>query len=121
MICFKHECSNARQRKLNPHRDHDQSHEARDRIVHEAATAPSKIWACQFLGNPAALMLASQYPKYTVATRLTRLSSFRKSPQARAPAVHLGGFKLILGQIIGQTELLIFLILGWGTNKDLAS
>ena len=34
-------------------------------------------------------------------------------------AVHLGGFKLILGQIIGQAELLIFLILGWGTNKDL--
>src|SRR5271165_1123998 len=45
--------------------------------------------------------------------------SFRKSPQARAPAVHLGGFKFILGQIIGQTELLIFLILGWGTNEDL--
>src|SRR5271165_3704730 len=45
--------------------------------------------------------------------------SFRKSPQARAPAVHLGGFQLILGQITGQTELLIFLILGWVTNVDL--
>src|SRR5271166_6369052 len=33
--------------------------------------------------------------------------------------VHLGGCKLILGQIIGQAELLILLILGWGTNKDL--
>src|SRR5208337_4929740 len=33
--------------------------------------------------------------------------------------VHLGAFKLILGQLVGQTELLIFLILGWGTNKDL--
>jgi len=31
----------------------------------------------------------------------------------------LGGFKLILGQIIGQTELLITLILRWGTNVDL--
>jgi hypothetical protein len=31
----------------------------------------------------------------------------------------LGGFKLILGQITGQTELLIFLILGWATNVDL--
>jgi hypothetical protein len=31
----------------------------------------------------------------------------------------LGGFKLILSQIIGQGKLLIFLILGWGTNKDL--
>src|SRR5271165_5207395 len=45
--------------------------------------------------------------------------SFRKSPQARAPAVQLGGFKLILSQIIGQTELLITLILGRGANKDL--
>ncbi len=45
--------------------------------------------------------------------------SFRKSPQARAPAVQLGGFKSVLGQIIDQTELLIFLILGRVTNKDL--
>ena len=34
-------------------------------------------------------------------------------------AIHLGRFSLILGQIVGQAELLIFLILGWGTNKDL--
>jgi hypothetical protein len=40
--------------------------------------------------------------------RFARL--FRKSPQSWAPAVQLGG---------GQTELLIFLILGWGANKDL--
>ena len=33
--------------------------------------------------------------------------------------VHFGGCKLILGKIIGQAELLILLILGWGTHKDL--
>ena len=31
--------------------------------------------------------------------------SFRKSPQAWAPAVQLGGFKLILGQIIGHFKI----------------
>ena len=50
---------------------------------------------------------------------MLHIRSFRKSPQAWAPAVQLGCFKLILGQIIGQTELLIILILRWGTNKDL--
>src|SRR5271165_2785816 len=33
--------------------------------------------------------------------------------------VHFGGCKSILCQIIGKAELLISLILGWGTNKDL--
>jgi|SRR5260221_1348302 hypothetical protein len=33
--------------------------------------------------------------------------------------VRLSGCKLILGQIIGQAELLIPLILRWDTNKDL--
>jgi hypothetical protein len=32
--------------------------------------------------------------------------------------VQLSGCKLILGQIIDQTELLISLVLGWGTNKE---
>ena len=58
-------------------------------------------------------------PPSAATTKNTNGRSFRKSPQARAPAVQSGGFKLILGQIIGQTELLIFLILGWGTNVDL--
>jgi hypothetical protein len=33
--------------------------------------------------------------------------------------VHFGGCKLVLDQVIGQTELLISLILRWVTNKDL--
>ena len=33
--------------------------------------------------------------------------------------VQFGGFKIFLGQIIGQTELQIPLILGSGINKDL--
>src|SRR5208282_6004026 len=41
------------------------------------------------------------------------------SPHAPVHAVHLGGCKLILGQIISQAELLILLILGWGANQDL--
>jgi len=51
-------------------------------------------------GTPAPPMHCC-HPPYK-ATR----PSFRKSPQARAPAVQLGGLKLVLGQIIGQTELL---------------
>ena len=46
----------------------------------------------------------------------------RKSPHTPAhgrPVVQFGGFKLVLGQIISQTELLIFLILGWGADIDL--
>src|SRR6478672_9747741 len=45
--------------------------------------------------------------------------AIQEIPTCPAPAVQLRGLKLILGQITGQTELLIFLILGWGTNKDL--
>jgi hypothetical protein len=40
-------------------------------------------------------------------------------PQLVRLLVQFGGFKIFLGQIIGQTELLISLIPGPGTNNDL--
>jgi len=42
-----------------------------------------------------------------------------KVPTCPNPRCSAGQFKLILDQIIGQTQLLIFLILGGGTNEDL--
>jgi len=63
----------------------------------------------------------TEEPLSLLSFRIDRLKAPR-SPHLPAHGrllVHFGGCKLILGQIIGQTELLIFLILGWGTNKDL--
>ena len=45
--------------------------------------------------------------------------AIQEIPTDPGPSCSVGRFELILGQIIGQTELLICLILGWGTNKDL--
>jgi hypothetical protein len=80
-----------------------------------------KIWACQFMGNPAARaagipipQIHCSHPPYTAGLH-ARHSGNPHRPQLFSWAVS----KLILGQITGQTELLIFLILGWGTNKDL--